>query len=138
MRRRTSNEVTVNAQCRMLVTAARTLVDRTWTNDPVPYDTLLGEARALLERALDDNPDDVAVLTCLGAVLCGLRLHAEAREYLVEAIHLGSTDRNTYFNLFVAMLEGSSMDEARAVLKGGAAFAADPLTWEAYFDPHAM
>ncbi|WP_051138002.1 hypothetical protein [Burkholderia cepacia] len=132
------DEANVNDQGRMLVAAARNCVARTWTDDPTPYDVLLGEARTLLERALDDNPDDIAVLTCLGAVLCGLRLYAEAREYLVEAIHLGSTDRNTYFNLFVAMLEHSSVDEARAVLKRGAGFAADPLTWEAYFDPHAM
>ncbi|MGS0896402.1 hypothetical protein ACVBGC_28280 [Burkholderia stagnalis] len=120
------------------MTAARALVNRTWTDDTTPYDALLQEARALLEKALEDTPDDIAVLTCLGAVLCDLRLHAQAREYLVAAIHLGSADRNTFFNLFVAMLDSSTTDEARAVMKRGAALEADPLTWEAYFDPHAM
>lgn len=55
-----------------------------------------------------------------------------------RAISLGSTDWNTYFNAFVAMLVCATIDDARAMLTRGAGLEADPVTWQAYFDVHAM
>jgi Tfp pilus assembly protein PilF len=101
-------------------------------------DQPLQEARAILEKSLEGDQRNVVVLTCLGAVLCDLRLYAKAREYLERAVQLGSTDRNTYINLFVAMIDSEAMEDARAVLDEGVRFERNPETWEAYFDPQAM
>jgi predicted Zn-dependent protease len=101
-------------------------------------DQPLREARTILESSLQAGQDDVVVLTCLGAVLCDLQLHKQAQEALERAVRLGSTDRNTYFNLFVAMLASETMEDARAALDRGAHFERNPETWEAYFDPQAM
>ncbi|WP_155640401.1 UDP-N-acetylglucosamine-peptide N-acetylglucosaminyltransferase [Burkholderia pseudomultivorans] len=132
-----ASERNMNDRNGMRIASAKALVIQAMTK-PGVYDESLREARALLEAALADDPRDVAILTCLGAVLCDLHLRADARACLTRAIELGSTDRNTFFNLFVAMLGPSTMEEARAVLARGTALDADPATWEAYFDPHAM
>ncbi|AWG32165.1 hypothetical protein B9Z07_25850 [Burkholderia cenocepacia] len=70
--------------------------------------------------------------------MCDLQLHATAVEHLMYAISLGAVDWNTYFNAFVAMVSCSPFDEAHAILKRGSNLEADPATWQAYFDPHAM
>ena len=127
-----------NVEC---LTSARALVNRAWgapASNRASYSELLREAQALLEAELQVTPDDVAVLTCLGAVLCDLQLHSQALEYLARAIALGAIDWHTYFNAFVALLRCSTIDDARAMLTRGADFDADPATWQAYFDPHAM
>lgn len=118
------------------VNSARALWKLAWRS-PMSYQPLQ-EARAILEATLEADQNDVVVLTCLGAVLCDLHLYAQAREYLEQAVHLGSTDRNTFFNLYVAMLDSEAMEEARAALDKGAHFERNPVTWEAYFDPQAM
>lgn len=115
---------------------ARALWKLAWRS-PMSYQPLQ-EARAILETSLVADQGDVIALTCLGAVLCDLHLYARAREYLERAVHLGSTDRNTFFNLYVAMLDGETMEDARAALNKGAHFERNPLTWEAYFDAQAM
>ncbi|WP_152618338.1 UDP-N-acetylglucosamine-peptide N-acetylglucosaminyltransferase [Burkholderia pseudomallei] len=130
-------EVNLNHANRDCLTSARALVAQAW-NDPTSYHALLRESQALLEAALWSSPNDVAVITCLGAVLCDLHLHAEAREHLAHAITLETTDWNTYFNMFVAMLKCSTFDDARKMLVRGAELEADPVTWQAYFDVHAM
>jgi tetratricopeptide (TPR) repeat protein len=98
----------------------------------------LREAQAILESSLKADQDDVVTLTCLGAVLCDLHLYAQARENLERVLRLGSTDRNTFFNLYVAMLDSEAMEDARAALNQGVHFERNPVTWEAYFDPQAM
>ncbi|MBN3727770.1 hypothetical protein [Burkholderia sp. Ac-20379] len=117
--------------------AARTIVDRAW-KDQDAFDDTLREAAALLDAERLRHPHDVAVLTCLGAVLCDLQQHALAREHLELAISLGTTDRNTHVNLFVALLGCTTQAKAKAALKRAAGLDANPATWQAYFDPHAM
>lgn len=119
------------------LTTAKTIAARAW-NNPASYHALLRESQELLEAARQRTPDDVAVLTCLGAVLCDLHLHSQAYTHLTRAISLGATDWNTYFNAFVAMLGFSTFDDARTMLARGAELEADPVTWKAYFDVHAM
>ncbi|MBN3734942.1 hypothetical protein [Burkholderia sp. Tr-20390] len=119
------------------LTAAKAIVNQAWGN-PATYHELLRKSQTRLEAALQRRPDDVAVLTCLGAVLCDLHLHGQAHEHLARAISLGSTDWNTYFNAFIAMLAFATIDDARAMLTQAAGLEADPMTWQAYFDPHAM
>lgn len=118
------------------ISLARVLVNQAWSHPMT--DEPLQEARDVLENALKLYPDHVATLTCLGAVLCDLRLHSDARAVLERAVRLGSTDRNTFFNLFVAMLGQTTRDEAHAVLDRGVHLERDESTWEAYFDPHAQ
>ncbi|GAB7538535.1 hypothetical protein [Burkholderia sp. 3C] len=115
---------------------ARALVDRAWANQAA-YDDTLREAVALLDAERLRHPHDVAVLTCLGAVLCDLQQHAQAREYLEQAVAEGATDRNTHFNLFVALLGCATQAKAQAALKRVEGLEANPATWQAYFDPHA-
>lgn len=118
------------------VTSARALWKLAWRS-PMSEQPLQ-EARAILEKSLEADQRNVVALTCLGAVLCDLHLYAKAREYLERAVQLGSTDRNTYINLFVAMLDSEAMEDARAALDEGVHFERNPETWEAYFDPQAM
>lgn len=87
---------------------------------------------------MEADQGNVVALTCLGAVLCDLHLYAQAREYLERAVRLESTDRNTFFNLYVAMLDNEAMEDACAALNKGAHFERNPATWEAYFDAQAM
>jgi tetratricopeptide (TPR) repeat protein len=118
------------------VNSARALWKLAWRS-PMSYQPLR-EARAILETFVEADQGDVVALTCLGAVLCDLHLYAQAREYLERAVQLGSTDRNTFFNLYVAMLDNEAMEVARALLDKGAHLERNPETWEAYFDPQAM
>lgn len=117
--------------------AARAIVDRAWANQAA-YDDTLREAAALLDAQRLRHPHDVAVLTCLGAVLCDLGQHAEARAYLEQAVAAGATDRNAHVNLFVALLGCATQAKARAALKRAEGLEANPVTWQAYFDPHAL
>lgn len=118
------------------VALAKALVNQAWSS-PMSYEPLW-KARILLENLLKIDPDDVVVLTCLGAVLCDLQLRSEAQAILEKAVRLGSTDRRTFFNLFVAMLGRAPQEEARAVLDQGSHFECHASTWEAYFDAHAQ
>ncbi|WP_266159527.1 UDP-N-acetylglucosamine-peptide N-acetylglucosaminyltransferase [Dyella silvatica] len=118
------------------VTLARALVNQAWSS-PMSYEPLW-KARRLLENLLKVEQDHLLVLTCLGAVLCDLHLRTEAQAVLEQAARLGSTDRNTYFNLFVAMLGNATQQEARAALEQGVHLERDASSWEAYFDPHAQ
>lgn len=118
------------------VASARALVDQAWSS-PMSYEPLR-KARALLENLLKKDQDDVIVLTCLGAVLCDLHLRSEARVFLEKAVRLGSTDRNTFFNLYVAMLDSTTREDAESAFDRGEHFERNASTWAAYFDAHAM
>jgi Flp pilus assembly protein TadD len=98
----------------------------------------LEEARSLLQDALRENPNDTLLLTCYGAVLSDLGQHFYAEQTLVKAVDLGSQDRNTFFNLAVALmnLEGRRAS-AETWFKKAAAAVKDERSWEAYFDFHA-
>ncbi|GFE87699.1 UDP-N-acetylglucosamine-peptide N-acetylglucosaminyltransferase [Steroidobacter agaridevorans] len=95
-------------------------------------------ARSLVEDQLAGNADDILLLTCLGAILADQRHHLEAVRALKRAVANGSTDRNTYFNMGVAVFEWRTPEEARGWFERANALQADPESWEAYFDPQGQ
>jgi len=119
------------------VTESRTLVQDAFAN-PKSWASSMATAEAVLRKALNDVPDDVALLTCLGAVLCDQGKHRHAAELLEKAVRLGSTDRNTHYNLGVALLASARPAQATAAFKRAKGFTASPRTWEAYFDAQAQ
>jgi Flp pilus assembly protein TadD len=118
---------------------SRALVEEIWAR-PEAWETNLRSAEALLASALAAHPDDIRALTCMGAVLSDQARHEEAVPMLRHAASLGSTDRNTYFNLGVALLGCATKAEAEAMTAFDTArkFDAADGSWEAYFDPQAQ
>jgi Tfp pilus assembly protein PilF len=94
------------------------------------------KARTLLERVVAVDGDNNLALTCLGAVLSDQGSHLEAVQVLRKAVSNGSRDRNTYFNLAVAVMHTAARGEAKRWFRKAEALKADPESWEAYFDPH--
>ncbi|MDF4025706.1 UDP-N-acetylglucosamine-peptide N-acetylglucosaminyltransferase [Luteibacter sp. PPL201] len=115
---------------------AKSLYDQGWaSSNPTPlFDAT---ARVLRDR-MSSYGEDVVVLTCLGAVLCDMMRPADAEAVLERAVALGSTDRHTFFNLFVARLQLGQTDAARQALERSTSLEGQPSTWTAYFDPHGM
>lgn len=116
---------------------ARALVDAAM-RDPQRWSAHLAHAEALLMAAAASAPDDSAALTCLGAVLCDLAKYREAAGVLQRAVRLRSGDRNTYFNLGVALLNSGKRRQAMQRFRQAASRHASAATWEAYFDPQAQ
>lgn len=104
---------------------------------PDAWETHLAAAATLLATASEQRPADPLLLTCLGAVLCDQGHHAQARVRLEQAIVHGSRDRNTYFNLGVALLNSGEPEAARARFEQARSLQASAQSWEAYFDPQA-
>ena len=65
---------------------------------PSRWSASVAEAESLLRTAVAAEPENIDLLTCLGAVLCDSGKYKEAIIVLNTAIGLGSTDRHTYFN----------------------------------------
>jgi Tfp pilus assembly protein PilF len=101
------------------------------------WDEIGGKARGILERALEKDPDNAALLTGYGAVLCDLGCYKEAARVLKKAVALGSRDRNTFVNLGVAVVNSVGPKEGREFFKKSWPLAPSPQTWEAYFDAQA-
>lgn len=120
-----------------LLARARALVDAA-TTDPQRCSAHLAQAESLLDAAAASAPDAVALLTCLGAVRCDLGNYGEAVETLQRAVRLRSNDRNTYFNLGVALLASGKRRQAMGCFRKAAPLQASAATWEAYFDPQAQ
>lgn len=116
---------------------ARRHVDAAF-NGTANADLALCNARTLLQHALATQPKSIPLLTCLGAVACDQGEHAEARVLLEQALALGSTDRNTVFNMGVALLNTGETTLAGKHFFRASAQPADPQTWAAYFDPQAQ
>lgn len=106
--------------------------------DPQHGSAHLAQAESLLMAAAASAPDHSAVLTCLGAVLCDQGKYREAAETLQHALRLRSDDRNTHFNLGVALLNSGRHRQAMQRFREAASRRASAATWEAYFDPHAQ
>ncbi|MCW0437060.1 hypothetical protein NB723_002024 [Xanthomonas sacchari] len=106
--------------------------------EPQRADALLAEAEALVRAAARAAPADPRPLTCLGAVLCDRGHYRRAAAALRRAVRLQSDDRSTYFNLGVALLNAGQQAEAMAAFRHAASLRAAPLSWTAYFDPHAQ
>jgi len=116
---------------------ARAMVDAAM-RDPERWSAHLAQAELLLIAAAASAPDDAALLTCLGAVRCDLGNYGDAAEVLQRAVQLRSDDRNTYFNLGVALLNSGKRRQAMQRFRQAASRRASAATWEAYFDPHAQ
>ncbi|UKE61213.1 tetratricopeptide repeat protein [Xanthomonas translucens pv. poae] len=116
---------------------ARALVDAAM-RDPQRWPAHLAQAEALLIAAAASAPDDTAALTCLGGVLCDLAKYGEAAEVLQRAVRLRSDDRNTYFNLGVALLNSGKRLQAMQRFRQASSRRASAATWAAYFDPQAQ
>jgi Flp pilus assembly protein TadD len=116
---------------------AKSLVDEIWTH-PDRWTGNLAEADQLLRALLEAEPTNVEALTCLGAVLSDAGKHREAELTLKKAIGLGSLDRNTYFNMAVALINSSTHEHAMGYFRRASSLSASPLTWEAYFDPQGQ
>lgn len=117
-----------------IISASRSLVEEAW-KQPDKWEANLASAEAMLARALIEVPGNILASTCLGAVLCDRGEHKRAASVLQRAVDLGSTDRNTYFNLGVAKMNCGADEEAMACFRGAARLQPSRLSWEAYFDP---
>lgn len=119
-----------------IISASRSLVEEAW-KQPDKWEANLSSAEAMLAKALIEAPDNVLALTCLGAVLSDQGEHPKAASALQRAVELGSTDRNTYFNLGVARMNCGTHERAMASFREAKDLQPSPLSWEAYFDPLA-
>jgi Flp pilus assembly protein TadD len=114
---------------------ASRLVNEAWQNTKT-WEANYAQARTLLEAALEKEPEHKTILTNLGAVLSDLGFHAEAATHLHYAIKLGSEDKNTCFNLAVALMNCGKKAQAMRAFKKADTLSPAPDTWQAYFDPH--
>jgi Flp pilus assembly protein TadD len=106
--------------------------------DPSKHEVNLAAAQELVQRALLTEPDNIALLTALGTILCDRGLYSEAERALKRAVELGSTDRNTWFALAVATLDMKTHEEAMALFHRAQTLTPSPDTWEAWFDPQSQ
>jgi predicted Zn-dependent protease len=118
------------------ISVCQRLVKEAWSTS-AKWKENYAEAEKLLRLDLSQSRGNVLSLTCLGAVLCDQAKHAEATEVLQEAIALGSKDRNTFFNLGVALLNTSTREAAMVEFNKARNLTADARSLEAYFDPQA-
>ena len=123
---------------------AKALVDQAW-QDPGVWRDRLADARSLLDAAVADTPDDPALLTAYGTVLCDLNEYRAAAPVLEKAIRLGSRDSNTYFalavvasNVPVPSKNPGTYRRPLTLFKRASSLARSPLTWPAYFDDLAQ
>ena len=119
------------------VAMSRKLVDEARSSS-AKWQVNYAEAERLLRTELSRSANNVLALTCLGAVLCDQAKYEEAAAFLETAVQLGSNDRNTYFNLGVALLNTTTHTDAMAAFNKATALSADPQSIEAYFDPQAQ
>jgi tetratricopeptide (TPR) repeat protein len=95
------------------------------------------QAQKLLKTALTLDPDNIDLLTCLGAVLSDRGHHQQAIVILEKAVQLGSDDRNTYFNLAVALINSKQHEKAMDFFKQAQQCQRSKNTLAAYFDAQA-
>lgn len=119
-----------------LISASRSLVEEAWRK-PDKWAANLASAEAMLSKVLLEVPGNALALTCLGAVLSDQGKHEKAAAVLERAVELGSTDRNTYFNLGVARMNYDTHEKAMAAFRDAEGRQTSPWSWEAYFDAQA-
>jgi tetratricopeptide (TPR) repeat protein len=118
----------------MLAEVSR-LSELAW-RDPSQFQLALRDAERLLREYLESNPNSVAALTSLGAVLSDTGRHDAAIVELRRAEALGSSDANTHYNLAAALMNTTERALARRYFKKAASLEASPHTLQAFFDPH--
>jgi Flp pilus assembly protein TadD len=119
------------------ISTSRQLVKEAWASAD-KWQGNYAAAEQLLREAATKQQANTLVLTCLGAVLCDQAKYKEAADVLASAAKLGSNDRNTYFNLGVALLNVATHEEAMTAFSKAKQLVADGASWEAYFDPQAQ
>ena len=119
------------------LSVCRMLIGEAWSFN-AKWHANYAAAEKRLREELSRQENDVVLLTFLGAVLCDRTRYAEAMRLLQMAVQLGSSDRNTYFNLGVALLNAATHEEAMLSFKRAQQFSADPRSLAAYFDPQAQ
>lgn len=98
---------------------------------------LMEESTYFFEKSLVLEPNNIETLTNLGASLSTRGKHKQALEFLKAAEAAGSTDKNTFFNIGVSMMNiGSERGMARDYFTKACNYTKNPNTIEAYFDPH--
>ncbi len=101
------------------------------------WKTNLKIAQKMLEELRSVHPGNTAILTNLGAVLSDQGQHKKAMWLLLKAANLGSNDRNLFYNIGVTKMNiNGERDAAAAYFQKARTLVPDPLTIEAYFDPH--
>lgn len=118
------------------IDACKALVQEAFSS-PGKWVSNLARAEALLSAEVAREPMNTLLLTCLGTVLCDQGQHGRAVEVLSRAVDLGSSDRNTFFGLGVAVLNSGSHEEAMEFFAKARLLEPSPQSWEAYFDPQA-
>lgn len=105
--------------------------------DTSKWKTNMDIAQHLLEKLQSEHPGNTVILTNLGAVLSDQGQHKRALLRLLKAANLGSDDRNLYMNIGIAKMNiNEERGSAKAYFDKARELKPDPLTIEAYFDPH--
>lgn len=124
---------------------ARRLADEAWQYSDHRWHDRQVEARDVLEAAVADTPDDPALLTAYGTVLCDLQEYDAAASALENAIRLGSEDANTFFGLAVVAFNHrvpasrpGTFRRPLTLFKKASRLERSLRTWPAYFDFHAQ
>ena len=112
--------------------------------DEVWKDTSLWEknyklAISLFLKAYTQFPENIVVLTNLGAALSDIGKHRDALSYLQKAERIGTNDSNLYFNIAVAKMniDSATRKEAIVYFNKASKLISNPMTLRAYFDPMA-
>ncbi|MFM9925003.1 hypothetical protein VLK31_18570 [Variovorax sp. H27-G14] len=119
------------------IARSRALVEDAFA-DPSRWAQNMAAAQTLLTGALNESPNDLVTLTCLGAVLCDQAKYGDAIDLLERAVALGSNDGHTHYNLGVARVGCALNRQAKIAFKRAQGLRASPETWTAYFDPQAQ
>lgn len=91
-----------------------------------------------LEDILTIDAQNISALVNLGAILCDSGEYETALAILKIALDLGSEDKNLYTNLAIVMVDmGMNPEEYHEYLEISENMSENPLTFKAYFDPHA-
>lgn len=117
------------------IAEARALYKEVWA-DASKWTRNFAKATRILKSVLAEEPDNVAALTCLGAIYSDRGWHRKALELFKKAERIGSTDRNLYRNIAIAMMNvNGKREDAMKYFKAAAKYKPDSRTIEAYFDP---
>ena len=119
------------------LTKAKHLVEAVWKDSSL-HEKNYARAQEIIRGVLEESPNDVLALTCLGALLSDQGQYVLAEKYLSRAMGLGSQDGNTFYNLAVVTAHTGTEEEAVRLFEEAGKREASEYTWDAYFDPQAM
>lgn len=101
-------------------------------------DSINSQIKKMLYEIIKKNQKNTAALINLGAIYCDEGKFETALEYLNIAKDLKSKDKNLFLNLGYVSINLQKEEKVwKAYFKSAEGKIADPLTFEAYFDPHA-